>query len=37
MGLAVPAFAQTDMDSAVRGRIPDKTAALLLDLVFDEA
>ncbi len=37
VGSAVPAFAQTDMDSAVRGRIPDKTAALLLlDLLFAE-
>ncbi|MCY3022260.1 MAG: DEAD/DEAH box helicase [Planctomycetota bacterium] len=30
VGAAVPAFAQTDLDSAVRGRIPDKRAALFL-------
>ncbi len=30
MGSAVPAFAMTDLDSAVRGRIPDKQAALAL-------
>ncbi len=30
VGSAVPAFAMTDMDSAVRGRIPDKRAALYL-------
>ncbi len=37
VGSAVPAFAMTDLDSAVRGRIPDKAAALfLLDAVFGE-
>jgi len=30
VGAAVPAFAQTDLDSATRGRIPDKRAALFL-------
>jgi ATP-dependent helicase YprA (DUF1998 family) len=30
VGSAVPAFAMTDLDSAVRGRIPDKRAARLL-------
>jgi hypothetical protein len=30
VGAAVPAFAQTDLDSAVRGRIPDKEAALII-------
>ncbi len=30
VGSAVPAFAMTDLDSAVRGRIPDKHAALTL-------
>ncbi|MBT3193544.1 MAG: DUF1998 domain-containing protein, partial [Verrucomicrobia bacterium] len=30
VGSAVPAFAMTDLDSAVRGRIPDKRAALAL-------
>jgi DEAD/DEAH box helicase domain-containing protein len=30
VGSAVPAFAMTDLDSAVRGRIPDKKAALTL-------
>ncbi|MHB1001876.1 MAG: DEAD/DEAH box helicase [Armatimonadota bacterium] len=30
VGSAVPAFAMTDLDSAVRGRIPDKKAALFL-------
>ncbi|MCC6730243.1 MAG: DEAD/DEAH box helicase [Chthonomonadales bacterium] len=30
VGSAVTAFAMTDLDSAVRGRIPDKAAALLL-------
>ena len=30
VGAAVPAFAMTDMDSAVRGRIPDKEAAKVL-------
>ncbi len=30
VGAAVPAFAQTDIDSAVRGRIPDKEAAGIL-------
>ncbi len=35
VGSAVPAFAMTDLDSAVRGRIPDKRAALyLLDALF---
>ena len=30
VGAALPAFAMTDLDSAVRGRIPDKRAALVL-------
>jgi DEAD/DEAH box helicase domain-containing protein len=30
VGSAVPAFAMTDMDSAVRGRIPNKSGALYL-------
>ncbi|MBN1673335.1 MAG: DEAD/DEAH box helicase [Kiritimatiellae bacterium] len=30
VGSAVPAFAMTDLDSAVRGRVPDKAAARLL-------
>ena len=30
VGAAVPAFALTDIDSATRGRIPDKEAALIL-------
>ena len=30
VGAADPAFAMTDLDSAVRGRIPDKAAARLL-------
>ena len=30
VGAAVPAFAMTDLDSAVRGRIPDKAAARAL-------
>ena len=30
VGAAVPAFAMTDLDSAVRGRIPDKRAAGML-------
>jgi len=30
VGAATPAFAQTDLDSAVRGRIPDKEAALVV-------
>ena len=30
VGAAVPAFAMTDLDSAVRGRIPDKQAAAFL-------
>ncbi len=35
VGSAVPASAMTDLDSAVRGRIPDKAAALaLLELLF---
>ena len=37
VGAAVPAFAMTDIDSAVRGRIPDKQAAgILLDKVLPE-
>ncbi|MHC4592014.1 MAG: DEAD/DEAH box helicase [Planctomycetota bacterium] len=37
VGSAVPAFAMTDLDSAVRGRIPDKTAALfLLDAILGQ-
>ncbi len=36
VGAAVPPFAMTDLDSAVRGRIPDKAAALyLLDRLFE--
>jgi DEAD/DEAH box helicase domain-containing protein len=35
VGAAVPAFAMTDLDSAARGRIPDKAAAgLMLDLIL---
>ncbi len=35
VGSAVPPFAMTDLDSAVRGRIPDKAAALwLLDSIL---
>ncbi len=35
VGAALPAFALTDLDSAVRGRIPDKAAAgVLLDLLL---
>lgn len=30
VGAAIPPFAMTDLDSAVRGRIPDKSAALFL-------
>lgn len=30
VGSAIPSFAQTDLDSAVRGRIPDKAAARYL-------
>ena len=30
VGAAVPSFAQTDLDSAVRGRIPSKEAALII-------
>ena len=30
VGAAVPSFAQTDLDSASRGRIPDKDAALII-------
>lgn len=30
VGAAVPAFAQTDLDSGTRGRIPDKEAALVI-------
>ncbi|NPV46107.1 MAG: DEAD/DEAH box helicase [Armatimonadetes bacterium] len=30
VGAAVPAFAQTDLDSGTRGRIPDKEAALII-------
>ncbi|HEX2951621.1 MAG TPA: Zn-binding domain-containing protein, partial [Armatimonadota bacterium] len=37
VGSAVPAFAMTDLDSAVRGRIPDKSAALfLLDMLLGD-
>ena len=37
VGSAVPAFAMTDLDSAVRGRIPDKRGALyLLDAMLGE-
>ncbi|MBS3762683.1 MAG: DEAD/DEAH box helicase [Planctomycetes bacterium] len=36
VGAAVPAFAMTDIDSAVRGRIPDKAAAhFLLEEMID--
>ncbi len=36
VGSAVPAFAMTDMDSAVRGRIPDKRGArFLLETMFE--
>jgi DEAD/DEAH box helicase domain-containing protein len=36
VGSAVPAFAMTDLDSAVRGRIPDKAAArFLADAVLE--
>ena len=36
VGAAMPAFAMTDLDSSVRGRIPDKEAAkLLLQLTVD--
>ena len=35
VGSAVPAFALTDLDSVVRGRIPDKKAArMLLEMLF---
>ena len=35
VGSALPAFALTDLDSATRGRIPDKAAArFLLDLLL---
>lgn len=35
VGSAIPSFAMTDLDSAVRGRIPDKAAALfLLESIF---
>ncbi len=35
VGAAVPVFAMTDLDSAARGRIPDKSAAhFLLDLLL---
>jgi len=38
VGSAVPAFAMTDLDSAVRGRIPSKAGALfLLDALFSRA
>jgi DEAD/DEAH box helicase domain-containing protein len=30
VGSAIPPFAMTDLDSAVRGRIPNKAGALLL-------
>ena len=30
VGSAIPPFAMTDLDSAVRGRIPNKEAALFL-------
>ena len=30
VGVAVPAFAMTDLDSAVRCRIPDKRATVVL-------
>ncbi len=30
VGSAVPAFAMTDLDSATRGRIPDKRGALII-------
>jgi len=30
VGSAIPPFAATDLDTAVRGRIPDKTAARAL-------
>lgn len=35
VGAAAPAFAMTDLDSAVRGRIPNKRAAgfLLLEML----
>lgn len=37
VGSAMPAFAQTDLDSVVRGRIPDKAAArFLLDRLLGE-
>ncbi len=36
VGAAMPAFAMTDLDSSVRGRIPDKKAAkLLLQCIVD--
>ena len=36
VGAAVPPFAMTDLDSAVRGRIPDKQAArFLLDALLE--
>jgi DEAD/DEAH box helicase domain-containing protein len=36
VGAAMPAFAQTDLDAATRGRIPDKTAAThLLKALLD--
>jgi len=38
VGSAVPAFAMTDLDTAVRGRIPNKdAAAFLLDCLLGEA
>ena len=30
VGAAVPAFAQTDLDSGTRGRLPDKEAAKII-------
>ena len=36
VGSAMPAFAMTDLDSSVRGRIPNKSAArLLLEVMLD--
>jgi DEAD/DEAH box helicase domain-containing protein len=38
VGSAIPAFAMTDLDSGVRGRIPNKEAALfLLDAMLGES
>ncbi len=37
VGAAIPPFAMTDLDSSVRGRIPDKAAAkLMLELMLGE-